>query len=138
MPFFALLDSLKKCDFLNRGYLYSDCAYPSSRHPFEIKLLEELSWQEFSLCIKLKFVDALFYYPNYRIFPKFSGRQVWANSADPDQTAPLIRVYIVCNSLCIFWMHYSKETPSCSTFIEITTNVLGVRIFRKFMVAAKI
>ena len=24
----------------------------------------------------------------YRNVPKFSGRQVWANSADPDQTAP--------------------------------------------------
>ena len=24
----------------------------------------------------------------YRNFPKFSDRQVWANSADPDQTAP--------------------------------------------------
>ena len=25
---------------------------------------------------------------SYRNFPKFSDRQVWANSADPDQTAP--------------------------------------------------
>ena len=24
----------------------------------------------------------------YRNVPKFSDRQVWANSADPDQTAP--------------------------------------------------
>ena len=24
----------------------------------------------------------------YRNFPKFSDRQVWSNSADPDQTAP--------------------------------------------------
>ena len=32
----------------------------------------------------------------------------------------LIRVYTVCNSLCIFWMHYSKEMPSCSTFRVIT------------------
>ena len=24
----------------------------------------------------------------YRNFPKFSDRQIWANSADPDQTAP--------------------------------------------------
>ena len=46
----------------------------------------------------------------------------------------LIRVYTVCNSLCIFWMHYSKETPSCSTFRVITTNVFSVRIFRKFTV----
>ena len=35
-----------------------DCAYPCSRDPFEIKLLEKF-WQEFTLCIKLKFVDAL-------------------------------------------------------------------------------
>ena len=61
---------------------------------------------------------------NYRYFPKFSDGQVWANSADPDQTAPsLIRVYTVCNSLCIFWIHYSKEQPSCSTFRVITANV---------------
>ena len=25
---------------------------------------------------------------SYRNFPKFSDRQVWANSVDPDQTAP--------------------------------------------------
>ena len=40
----------------------------------------------------------------YRNFPKFSDRQVWANSADPDQTAPR------------------------------GANSLGVRIFRKFTV----
>ena len=28
----------------------------------------------------------------------------------------LISVYIDCNSLCIFWMHYSKQKPSCLTF----------------------
>ena len=49
----------------------------------------------------------------YRNVPKFSDRHVWANSADPDT---------LCNSLCIFWMHYSKETPSCSTFRLITIN----------------
>ena len=32
----------------------------------------------------------------------------------------LLRVYTVCNSLFIFWMHNSKETPSCSTFRVIT------------------
>ena len=32
----------------------------------------------------------------------------------------LIRVFTVCNSLCIFWMHYSKKKPSCSTFMVIT------------------
>ena len=29
----------------------------------------------------------------YRNVPKFSDRQVWANSADPDQTAPLGAVW---------------------------------------------
>ena len=35
-------------------------------------------------------------------------RQVWANSTVPDQTAPesgLIRVYTICQSIYIFWMH---------------------------------
>ena len=34
----------------------------------------------------------------------------------------LIGVYTVCNSLCIFWIHYSKEQSSCSTFRVITAN----------------
>ena len=34
----------------------------------------------------------------------------------------LIRVDPVCNSICIFWMHYSKVKPSCSTFRVITAN----------------
>ena len=74
----------------------------------------------------------------YRNVSKFSDRQVWANSADPDQTAPssLIRVYTVCNSGCVFWMHYSKEKSSCSTFRVITANVLGVRNFRVFTVTS--
>ena len=28
-----------------------------------------------------------------------------------------------CNSLCIFWMHYSKVKPPCSTFRVITANI---------------
>ena len=38
------------------------------------------------------------------------------------QRSSLIRVYTVCNSLYIFWMHYSTEKPSCSTFWVITIN----------------
>ena len=55
--------------------------------------------------------------------PKFSDRQVWANSADPDQTRGA-----VCSgstlfaNLCIFWMRYSKEKPPCSNFMVITAN----------------
>ena len=46
----------------------------------------------------------------------------------------LIRVYTVCHSVCIVWTHYSMVEPHSSNFRVITTNVLGVRIFRKFMV----
>ena len=74
-------------------------------------------------------------FQSYRNDPKFSNRQVRANSADPDQTAPsLIRVYIVCNSGCIFWVHYSLVKPSCSNFRMITANFWGVRILRIFTV----
>ena len=62
--------------------------------------------------------------------PKFSDRYAWANSADPDQTAPW--VYTVCHSICIVWNHYSMVEPHSSNFRVITTNVFGVRIFRKF------
>ena len=40
----------------------------------------------------------------YRNDPKFSDRQVLANSVDPDQS--LIRVYTVCHSIYSFWTHY--------------------------------
>ena len=53
--------------------------------------------------------------------PQFSDRKVWANSVNPDQTAPsLIMVYTVCNSVCIFWTHYSVVEPHCSNFRIIT------------------
>ena len=67
----------------------------------------------------------------YRNDPKFSDRYAWANSTDPDQT--LIRVYTVCNSVHIVWNHYSMAEPHSysSNFRVITTNILGVRIFRK-------
>ena len=69
----------------------------------------------------------------YRNDPKFSDRYAWANSADPDRSS-LIRVYTVCHSVCIFWTHYSMVEPYSSNFM-ITTNFLGVRIFRKFTVS---
>ena len=68
--------------------------------------------------IVLLFIENQYLYEMYvelRNVPKFSDRQAWANSADPDQS--LIRFYTVCNSLCYF-----KEKPSCSTFRVITAN----------------
>ena len=46
----------------------------------------------------------------------------------------LIRVYTVCNSGCIFQMHYFLVKPSCSVFRMITPNFWGIRIFRGFTV----
>ena len=37
-------------------------------------------------------------------------------------------------SVCIFWAHYSMVEPHSPNFRVITTNILGVRIFRKFTV----
>ena len=73
-------------------------------------------------------------FDEYRNDPKFSDRYAWANSADPDQTAPLIRVYTVCHSVCIVWTHYSMIEAHSSNFRVIMVNFLGDRIFRKFTV----
>ena len=91
-----------------------------------------------SACPRLMFPYLGFHYLLYRNDPKFLDRYAWANSADPDQNAPrrssLIRVYTVCHSICIVWTHYSMVEPHSSNFRVITANVLGVQIFRKFMV----
>ena len=50
------------------------------------------------------------------------------------QTPSLIRVYTICHSVCIVWTHFSMVEPHSPNFRVITTNVLGVRIFRKFTV----
>ena len=55
----------------------------------------------------------------YRNEPKFSDRQIWANSVGPDQSS-LIRIYSVCNSVCLFWTHYSWVKLSFSNFTMIT------------------
>ena len=61
----------------------------------------------------------------YRNDPKFSDRQAWANSVDPDQTAPLIRVYTVCHSVCIVWTHYSMVEPHSSNFRVYYSKLFG-------------
>ena len=62
------------------------------------------------------------------------GRQVWANSADPDKS--LIKVYTVFHCVCIFWKHYFMVKQPCSNFRKITANFWGVgtrRIFTVFL-----
>ena len=77
------------------------------------------------LACKIPYFTSIFALDSDKLVPTtiiyLSDRQVWANSADPDRSS-LIRVYTVCNSIYIFWMHYSKERPSCSTFRVITIN----------------
>ena len=76
-------------------------------------------------------------YTVYRNDPKFSDRYAWANSADLDQTAFRGAVWSGSTLFAIpsasFW-HYSKVEPHSSNFRVITTNFLGVWIFRKFTV----
>ena len=57
----------------------------------------------------------------------------WTNM--PRQTVQTpIRVYTVCHSICIVWTHYTIVEPHSSNVRVITTNILGVQIFRKFTV----
>ena len=60
----------------------------------------------------------------YHNDPKFSDRYAWANSVDPDQTAPRGAIWSVAtlffHSICIFWTHYSMVEPNCSNFSIIT------------------
>ena len=48
----------------------------------------------------------------------------------------MIRVYTVCNSVRVFWMHYSVVKPPCSNFRMINANFSGVRMFRIFVVGS--
>ena len=57
---------------------------------------------------------------SYHNDPKFSDRYAW--------------VYTVCYSVCIVWTHYSMVVPHSSNFRVITTNILGIRIFRKITI----
>ena len=52
----------------------------------------------------------------------------------PRSDCCLVRVYTVCHSVRMVWTHYSMLEPHSSNFKVITTNILDVRIFRKFTV----
>ena len=59
----------------------------------------------------------------YRNDPTFSDKQAGAN-----RRSSLIRVYTVCNYVCIFWTLYFMVKPPFSNF-------MGVHVFRKFTVS---
>ena len=69
----------------------------------------------------------------FRNDPKFSDRQVCANSADLDQTATLIKVSADCHSISIIWTHNSMINPQYSNF-RMITGIFGVSIFYNFTV----
>ena len=56
----------------------------------------------------------------HRYVPKFSDRQVWANSVVPDQRSSLIGIFTVCHSVCTFCTKYSVVKQYCSNFRVIT------------------
>ena len=53
--FTGFIQSLaKNVTFFNRGYLYSDCSYSSSRDPFEIKFIVDALFLLSELAAKIK------------------------------------------------------------------------------------
>ena len=95
--------------------------------PFELGKLAHKLWERLKYMKSNSSPKEFNLSTQYRNDPKFSDGQVLANSADPDRSS-LIRVYTVCNSVCIFWMHDSKVEPHCSNF-RISTAVFRVSKF---------
>ena len=52
-----------KCDFFKRGYRYSGCAISRTRHPVEVKLLDEFL-AKILILYKIKTVEFWFLFPN--------------------------------------------------------------------------
>ena len=71
---------------------------------------------------------------SYRNDPKFSADKFGQTVQTQIRLSSLVRVYTVCHSVCIDWTRYSMAEPHISNFRVITTNFLGVQIFRKFTV----
>ena len=71
-----------------------------------------------------------------KIYNMFTVMILSFRTGMPGQTVllSLILVYTICHSVCIVWTHYSMVEQHSSNFRVITTNVLGVRIFRKLTV----
>ena len=65
-------------------------------------------------------------FPIYRNDPKFLDRHVWANSANPDQTALRPGSTLFAILFASFGLHYSMVDKHCSNFRIITA------IFRVF------
>ena len=67
--------------------------------------------------------------------PKFLNRQVWTNSADPDQTAPLLDQGLHC---LLYHLHFLDKMfyglASLFDFKMFTAKFSGVQKFRNFMV----
>ena len=66
--FFIYLQLVKYCKCEVRKFPFKD-------FPPHVSSLKTYTWKPIILQVRI-----------YRNFPKFSDKQVWANSADPDQT----------------------------------------------------
>ena len=66
------------------------------RNCSKVDRLTEGSIGIYSIAFQLRRFKKLLYYRND---PKFSDRYTWANSADPDQTAPLQGLH--CKPFCL-------------------------------------
>ena len=69
--------------------------------------------------------------------PKFADRQVWANSVDPDQTAPRLLLEADQDLPCFVILFVSfgcRRITLWSSFRVTTANFSGVQIFRIFTV----
>ena len=75
-------------------------------------------------------------YNNYRNDPTFTDRVVWANSVDPDQTAPEGTVWSKskCHSVSIIWTHYSMVSLTVQ-FLGWLQQFFRVSNFRSFTVS---
>ena len=77
-------------------------------------------------------------YPPYLFFWLFRqtglGKQCRPGS-DYSSRCSLVRVYIVCHAVCIFWKHKCTVKPHCSKFRTITAIFSGVQFFLIFKVS---
>ena len=85
----------------------------------------------------LEFPNAIIECISYRNVPKFSDRQVWANSADPHHLGAVWSgsTLFAIPSASFGHITVSVENPYESNLRIITVSFLGVQIFRSFMVS---
>ena len=80
----------------------------------------------------------LFAIPSAPVFGQMGESKQWRPRSDCSQRSSLIRVYTVCNSISIFWIHYWIYLQKCSSLCIIKIIISGVSIFFHFCCNLKI